>query len=161
MDGEGWTPVGERIFRQLEELTSLRVKVGFQDDVKEKKRQGKGKKGTDNTDAPLVAQVAAWNEFGTVNMPSRPFMRKSIDNNKDAMADYMRELAAGVMDRSVTAQNALKEIGLKQKDFMQLEIDNGNFAPNAASTIRKKGSSHPLVDSGTMRASINYVIEKK
>lgn len=94
-------------------------------------------------------------------MPSRPFMRKSIDNNKDAMADYMRELAAGVMDGSVTAQNALKEIGLKQKDFMQLEIDNGNFAPNAASTIRKKGSSHPLVDSGTMRVSINYVIEKK
>ena len=59
------------------------------------------------------------------------------------------------------AQAALGEIGKTQKDYMQVEIDNGNFAPNAASTIRKKGSSHPLVDSGTMRASINYVIEKK
>ena len=44
MDGEGWTPVGERIFRQLEELTSLRVKVGFQNDVKEKSDKGKEKK---------------------------------------------------------------------------------------------------------------------
>ena len=44
---------------------------------------------------------------------------------------------------------------------MQDKITSGSFAPNAESTIKKKGSSKPLVDTGRMRKSVNYVIQKK
>lgn len=55
----------------------------------------------------------------------------------------------------------LKEIGIFQKDLIQEKITDGDFAPNAESTIRQKGSSKPLIDSGRMRQSVNYVIQKK
>ena len=33
--------------------------------------------------------------------------------------------------------------------------------PNAPSTIRKKGSDKPLIDTGRLRQSVNYVIKPK
>ena len=63
--------------------------------------------------------------------------------------------------RGVSAEEILKSIGLKVKDLMQAEIIEGNFAPNAASTVRRKKSSRPLIDTGRMRQSVNYQIKAK
>ena len=60
-----------------------------------------------------------------------------------------------------SAESVLKKIGIFQKDLMQEKITSGSFTPNAPATIKKKGSSHPLIDSGRMRQSVNYVIQKK
>jgi len=54
-----------------------------------------------------------------------------------------------------------KEIGIFQKDLVQEKITNGSFAPNAPSTVMAKGSSKPLIDTGRMRQSVNYVIQQK
>ena len=59
------------------------------------------------------------------------------------------------------AGEVLKLIGIYQKDLMQQEILDGGFLPNAPGTIRRKGSSKPLIDTGRMRQSVNYVIRKK
>ena len=37
----------------------------------------------------------------------------------------------------------------------------GGFAPNAESTIKKKGSDQPLIDTGYMRQSVNYVVKRR
>ena len=37
----------------------------------------------------------------------------------------------------------------------------GDFEPNAPSTIRKKKSDKPLIDTGRMRQSVMTVIDKK
>lgn len=60
-----------------------------------------------------------------------------------------------------SAEQVLKEIGIFQKDLIQDKIESGSFAPNAASTIRQKGSSKPLIDTGRMRQSVDYVIKAK
>ena len=60
-----------------------------------------------------------------------------------------------------SAEQVLKEIGIFQKDLIQEKITEGSFTPNAASTVRKKGSNKPLIDTGRMRQSVNYVIKKK
>ena len=44
---------------------------------------------------------------------------------------------------------------------MQEAISAGIDPPNAESTIKAKGSSTPLVDDGTLRQSITYVIDEK
>jgi len=36
-----------------------------------------------------------------------------------------------------------------------------NLAPNAPSTIAQKGSSKPLIDTGSMLNSITYAVRKK
>ena len=72
----GWdrlTPDGEKFFRQLEELANKEVFVGFQ----------AGKVVDDrNVD---MAQIAMFDELGTSTTPSRPFLRKSVDENADLL----------------------------------------------------------------------------
>ncbi len=146
--GDGWTPEGQRIMRELDKLQDLLVKVGFQ-------REQKYPDGTSLTD------VAAWNEFGTVNMPSRPFMRDSVDENEEKIVAFMQAQVVDIIKNRKTAEQAFEAIGTFQKGLVQETITNGNFEPNRPATIRKKGSRHPLIDTGEMRNSVNFVIGKK
>lgn len=149
MANDGLTAAGERVIRELDKLNELIVKVGFQ--------QGEASE-DDGTD---ICDVAAWNELGTINIPSRPFMRDTVENNENEISDFMKKEVLDIVKNGKTAEQAFKEIGIKVKDLMQQTITEGNFTPNAPSTIRKKGSSKPLIDSGRMRQSVNYVIKEK
>lgn len=141
------TDDGRRFMREIERLKRQRVCIGYQH----------GKDRDNNVD---VADVAAWNEFGTIRSPSRPFMRNSIDNNVDKIkafgAAQVRRIAAGATSRDV-----LNAMGAMQKGLMQHEITEGHFVANAPSTIRRKKSDRPLVDTGQMRKSIHFVIKLK
>lgn len=142
------TADGRRFQKMLKEMAEMEVRVGFQ----------KGKATEDNgTD---VCDIAAWNELGTVNMPSRPFLRKSVDENESKINNFLQSKKKDLV-RGVSAEKVLKEIGIFQKDLIQEKITEGDFAPNAESTIKKKGSSKPLIDTGRMRQSVNFVIQKK
>lgn len=142
------TPDGRRFKRMLQELSKLEVRVGFQ------AGEAQEEDGTD------ICEVAAYNELGTEHIPARPFLRKSVDENVNKINSFMK---AKVRDltHGVSGEQVLKEIGIFQKDLIQEKITSGGFAPNADSTIAKKGSSKPLIDTGRMRQSVNYVIQKK
>ena len=142
------TPEGQRFFRELAELKDLEVRVGFQ------RGDASEEDGTDMCD------VAAYNELGTDHIPARPFIRQSVDDNESKINSFLKEEVKG-FTQGKSAEQILKEIGIFQKDLMQDKITSGSFEPNAASTIKKKGSSKPLVDTGRMRQSVNYVIQKK
>lgn len=142
------TPEGRKFQRTLKELEKLQVRVGFQ--------HGKATE-DDGTD---ICDVAAWNELGTVRIPSRPFLRKSVDENEGKIRSFLKEKAEDIVD-GATAEQILKEIGIFQKDLIQEKITSGSFSPNAESTVRQKGSSIPLIDSGRMRQSVNYEIKEK
>ena len=142
------TPEGQRFFRELAELKELEVRVGFQ--------RGKSQE-EDGTD---MCDVAAFNELGTDHIPARPFIRQSVDDNESKINSFLKEEVKDFA-QGKSAEQILKEIGIFQKDLMQDKITSGSFAPNAEFTIKKKGSSKPLVDTGRMRQSVNYVIQKK
>ena len=142
------TPEGQRFFRELGELKKLEVRVGFQ------RGDAQEEDGTDMCD------VAAFNELGTDHIPARPFIRQSVDDNESKINSFLKEEVKDFA-QGKSAEQILKEIGIFQKDLMQDKITSGSFAPNAESTIKKKGSSKPLVDTGRMRQSVNYVIQKK
>lgn len=142
------TPDGRRFMQQIKELSELEVRIGFQ--------QGEAQE-EDGTD---ICDVAAWNELGTANIPSRPFLRKSVDENEQVINDFLKDEMA-MLKNGTPAEQILKEIGIFQKGLIQEKILDGDYVPNAASTIRKKGSAQPLIDTGRMRQSVNYVIKKK
>ena len=142
------TPEGKRFLSEIKKLTESVIHVGFQAD------QSHYENGTDLVD------VAAYNEFGASDIPARPFMKQSFENHEPELkaactAAYQKVSAGG------TAEQALKELGAFAKGLIQEEIANGSFEPNAPSTIRKKGSERPLIDTGFMRQSVNYVIKKE
>ena len=142
------TADGKKLQKILKELADKEVRVGFQ--------QGKATE-EDGTD---VCDIAAWNELGTVNMPSRPFLRMSVDDNSDKINAFMSAQKRSIINGE-SAERILKKIGIFQKDLIQEKITEGSFAPNAPSTIKAKGSSKPLIDTGRMRQSVNFEIKQK
>ncbi len=142
------TAEGRQFQQMLKDLAKLEVRIGFQHG------QATEEDGTD------ICDVAAWNELGTVKSPSRPFLRKSVDENEEKINHFLQSKKADLL-QGKAAEQVLKEIGIFQKDLIQEKITEGSFTPNAASTVRKKGSNKPLIDTGRMRQSVNYVIKKK
>jgi len=109
-------------------------------------------------EAPAVklADVAKWNEFGTELIPPRPAFRVGVENairnnrgEKGAITKYLDNL----VDPKLTPQN-LKQL---EKNFMndmakrivrevKKMIKSGATAPNAPSTVAKKGFNRPLIE---------------
>lgn len=142
------TPDGRKFQKMLKELAEKEVRVGFQ--------AGKAYE-EDGTD---ICDIAAWNELGTVHIPARPFLRMSVDDNVAKINNFMQQQKKNLV-KGIDAEQVLKEIGIFQKDLIQEKITDGDFAPNAPSTVAKKGSSKPLIDTGRMRQSVNYEIKQK
>lgn len=143
------TPEGKKFLKELRKLESLEVQVGFQ----------AGEATYDDTGAD-VAEIAAYNEFGSSGTPARPFMKQSFENHESELQKAC-DAANQTIAKGGTAEQALNKIGVFCKGLVQQEIVDGGFAPNAESTIAKKGSATPLVDTGLMRQSVNYVVKKR
>lgn len=144
------TPEGEALYAEIKKLKESIVRVGFQ--------QGAA---MDDETGEDICNIAAWNELGTSTTPSRPFMRDSVDNHAEQINAFLKKQIALLAKGATTAEQVLKAIGVYQKGLVQKEIVDGTFEPNAPSTIKRKGSDKPLIDTGKMRQSVNYVIEEK
>ena len=150
------TPEGKRLMAELKKLGELECYVGFQGGTKAKKRVGDT---IVDSEVELI-DVAAFNELGTSNIPSRPFMRQSLDANKDKVVGFCKAQFDRLCE-GATAEDVIKDLALFEKDLIQQTILEGDFAPNAPSTIKKKGSDLPLFDTGHMRQSVVAIIDKK
>lgn len=106
-----------------------------------------------------IADVATFNEFGTSKVPERSFIRSTMDENKGALLTLNRELFYMISAGKTTTQKALTILGIKIKALIQKKITDLRTPPNAASTIRQKRSSNPLIDTGVMRASVTHTVK--
>lgn len=103
-------------------------------------------------DGTPVAQVAFWQEFGTAKIPMRPFIRNAIAKNTQKWGDSVKTALIGTND----SEKALKMLGEIMRGDIVLSLTNLNTPPNAPSTIKQKGSSNPLIDTGLLRNSISW-----
>ena len=108
-------------------------------------------------DGTSVPAVAAWNEFGTKNIPERPFFRNALDTSKPKI---LRMLKQGVDPYAlVVPSNLAHQIGAVVAGEVQESITDLKIPPNAPSTIAAKGSSNPLLDTGFMRQSVTWRVK--
>ena len=141
---------------------TLEVVAGF---------RGNGPGGASHQESPelTVAQVAAFHEFGAGDNPERSFMRTTFDENVRAYDQLQRvalgrALDAGVRGGRGAGMGALRReygrIGLRMASDMQRKITAGLSPPLQEATIRRKGSSKPLIDTGQTRASIDSEVRR-
>lgn len=147
-----------RIIRTLnKDLDGVVVKVGVQ--AKDKAvRRGKGGS-IRNTDQPL-AVIAAIHEFGLGDMPQRSFLRSAYDENLPMIDKMIQRVANGAVF-GLGTNAALNQLGNVVQGMVQRKIVDGPFVPNSPATIKRKKSSKPLIDTGHLRQSIRYVIDRK
>ena len=95
-------------------------------------------------DGTPVELIALYLEFGTKNMPARPFMRSAIKKNKKSWADLLAK------------SRDFDTVGKKMVEDIKESILDGNFKPLKQSTVNKKGHAHVLIDTGKLYDSIDY-----
>lgn len=106
-----------------------------------------------------IAEYAYWNEFGTKRIPVRPFMRTTLKNHASNWAEIITSTMRGRAAEKGIVEIALGRVGARGRADMQQTIEAGGFKPNAASTIKRKGSHKiPLKDTGDMFQAINFEV---
>lgn len=111
------------------------------------------------SDGTPVAAVAAWNHFGVPsrNIPERPFMCDAIEGAKGPIMEVL-ERGIDPKDLRLDGKTAGK-MGLVMQAQIVRSITELSTPANAASTIKRKGSSNPLIDEAHMRGSVSYLVE--
>lgn len=110
-----------------------------------------------------VAMIGAVHEYGVpeLNIPERSWLRGGIRNHKKDLIAVAKNDLKKVLDKKMTVETALARLGKAGAAAAQMEIRHGDFVPNTPETIARKGSSHPLMDTGTMLQSVTSVVVRK
>lgn len=107
-----------------------------------------------------VAGVGFVNEFGTTTIPERSFMRSTLQEKKQSIIDLQKNLMKNIVDGSMTVEKALGLLGEFVSDEIRQKIVSLKTPPNTPETIKKKKSSNPLIDTGQLKNSITYEVNR-
>ena len=123
--------------------------------------------GATTTDGKSIAEYAAYNEFGTRHIPSRPFMRTVAKKRPKVWIGKMVAHIKGKATNPEAWKGALVLAGEQMKSDIQYSIQSGAWTPNAPATIAAKTRTgkvepdHPLIDTGQMLAAVAYEVMEK
>lgn len=107
-------------------------------------------------EALTTAMVASFHEFG-LGVPRRSWLRDYVDENLPLLQARLRNIAERV-ERGANLDSELERFGLQLVGEIQERISNRIDPPLAEETIRRKGSSTPLINTGQLRASITHLV---
>ena len=116
--------------------------------------------GTVYDDGQTVAQVGAQHEYGA-GVPRRSFLRTPFDIKKDDLDKAIAKQFEDVFKRGKKAEQALGLIGTVAVNISKGAFTSrgyGEWPDITDDTKDAKGSSQVLIDTGTLRNSITYVV---
>lgn len=92
-------------------------------------------------------------------IPARSFIRSTMDMNREQYNIQAKREWNAILDGPKTMQQALSALGLLIEGDIRNTVITLRNPPNAPSTIRAKGSDNPLVNIGTLAASIRFAVK--
>lgn len=125
------------------------IEVGIFQGGKGSRTYGKGGPAT-------VLDIANYQEFGTRNIPARSFIGAWFDKEARKLLPVMVSLATKVAKGTLTREQYIKKLGNLAVGGIQKYISQGIPPPLSDTTIKRKGSSKPLIDTGLLRSSITF-----
>ncbi|MCX5516230.1 hypothetical protein C3941_19770 [Kaistia algarum] len=149
----------EDLMKQIKSLTQSRVLVGVP--AGETERQD----GEPITNAALA--YIHDNGAPEANIPARPFMRPGIESAEGSIANKMKAGAVKTLQGDKEAvDQTMMAVGLIAQSSIKSKINEGippPLAPNTLADRRRRGRTGeiPLIDTGQLRNSINFVVRKK
>ncbi|MCK3654224.1 hypothetical protein A4G19_12455 [Pasteurellaceae bacterium Macca] len=134
----------EALLQQLQQLKAQAVYVGVPDSANP----------TVEGTSLNLATLAAILELGNERIPSRPFLRQTLADNQQKYVEFFAEQYQSGVEIPLIYQR----LALMVQGDVQENIANGDWTANAPSTIKRKKSSRPLIDTGHLRQSIIGVV---
>lgn len=145
---------GQGVSRRLREIQQQlsdkqRVYVGLP--------QGSGT----SEDGQSLIEIGAIHEFGAKHIPERSFLRVPLRASQKEFASAFKRIMPKVANGDMTMPQALEQIGAKAASVSQEAISAGIEPANAESTVKRKGSSKPLIDTGRLRQAVTWVVRRQ
>jgi hypothetical protein len=112
-------------------------------------------------DEMTVVRVGAIHEYGLGNNPRRSFLNVPFSKNKDAMDAGIAQQFNDVFAKGKKAEAALGLVGAIATNVAKGAFTTRGYGvwPDIKSgTKTSKGSSQVMIDTGTLRNSITYVV---
>lgn len=106
-----------------------------------------------------LATLAAWNELGTENTPPRPFMRQGAEilvARRGLVVPHLRRMLQG----KTHGDAFIGAVGLLLKSSIISAVKRQSFTPLAPATVKAKGSSEILIDSGEMIDGLDVHLDR-
>jgi hypothetical protein len=145
----------------IQKLATTRVMVGVPADKADRK------------DGPINNAALAYiqeNGAPEANIPPRPFMKPGVASVQPQLAAGLKKAGEFALQGRADAVNRqLHRVGAIGRDAIKAKITDGPFTPLKPSTIaarkskrksRKNTDIKPLIDTGSLRNSIDYVLKK-
>lgn len=120
----------------------------------------------DNNKGVTNAELMFIHENGSPinHIPSRPVLEMTIEYAEKELMDktidkIIKKYAESGFDKNLVEQE-ISRLGMRMESYARKIIysNDGRLAPNAPSTIKKKGDNHPLLDTGQLARSITCQI---
>lgn len=156
VDLTGWRKVIQRVAA----FDDVVLKVGLVGD--------KAEQSVDEADPSFtMVQLAGVHEYGAaiqqswgvLIIPARPFIRPTLAVNEVPYTRALARLSTQILEGKRTARQGLGLIGERIVADIRARIRAGIAPENAASTVARKKSTTPLVDTGRLIQSISYVVD--
>ena len=153
------------LVRALNALTHNDVLVGVPEKTAGRKTQGKRQMNN--------ATLAYIHDNGSplAHIPQREFLRPGIKNAQQDIVKYLEGAGKAALNgKEQTIGKYLDAAGLTAQKSIRRKIQTGPFTPLKAATVKARKRKHPsrkntrvtpLIDTGSMLASISYVIRSK
>lgn len=138
------------IQKRIEELASKQVVVGALSDTR--------------SDIEMTnAELLATHEFGNAKqgIPERPVMRTALSKGKDDAQKLLSKSVSECLNGDISAEMVYEKVGMMLRNVVVETFNENDFVPNSPQTIKEKGSSKPLIDTGALRGSINYEVRER
>jgi hypothetical protein len=135
----------------LARAKALRLNVGFP--------RSTAARNEGEIDNPTLAAIHT-NGSPARNIPARPFLVPGIESEEkklvkileDGLKQALKQNAPDLVDA------AYERTGQAAVGAVQRYMVKGVFAPLKPATIRRKGSSKPLIDTGQLRQAVSYEV---
>lgn len=136
-------------------------------DIQKRLKNLKGQKhvvigilGSGDVDGFSLADIATVHEFGSEDghIPQRSFLRSTHDKKLKENQALLKKLKSKLLKEDT--DKVLNTIGSVIQGQIVEAINNGIGPPLKSQTIKRKGSSKPLIDTGHLKASITFEVRK-
>lgn len=145
INDRGW----KRFQVRIGALGTKKLSVGVPDDA-------------GGTDGELsMTELAAVHEFGTMDghVPERSYLRSTLTMNQNKYVKELDDATERVLFKGKKAEDELMKLGEMVRGDIVKRIQNDELGvPLEDSTVERKGSSLPLVDTGALVGAIKAVI---
>lgn len=147
----------DRLFAAIEEINNTVVSVGIHE------AEGSAAHEGDDTWTLSVADIMGIHEFGAPEsgIPERSWLRGWADENQDDARAFLTDQIGKSIASGAPIRRAFERAGLRAVGQIQKRIARRIAPALKPATIKRKGSSVPLIDSGQGRQAITYKVGER